>query len=200
MAVTTDVPAELAEALRRLSIDLHGPLAEIPVPAFVLDKGGYVRWLNASALDMFGDRRGEHYTCVVPREDRRAVGDQFARKVSGTARSTAYEATVVTRDGSRFVADLDTVRIEDHGRVVGVFGVCELEDPAVDPPRGDIRLTPRQLEVLRLLAGGWSTEQVAQRLHLSTETVRNHVRNVLKALNAHSRLEAVARARTLGVL
>jgi DNA-binding NarL/FixJ family response regulator len=46
--------------------------------------------------------------------------------------------------------------------------------------------------VLRLLQRGRSTEQIAAELHLSTETVRNHVRQLLKALGVRSRLEAVA--------
>jgi DNA-binding NarL/FixJ family response regulator len=49
--------------------------------------------------------------------------------------------------------------------------------------------------VLRLLEHGRSTRQIAQQLHLSPETVRNHVRAVLRALGVHSRLEAVALAR-----
>jgi DNA-binding NarL/FixJ family response regulator len=62
-----------------------------------------------------------------------------------------------------------------------------------DPPRPPHpHLTPRQAEVLRLLEFGRSTEQIAHELHLSTETVRNHIRHILRALNAHSRLEAVA--------
>jgi len=45
---------------------------------------------------------------------------------------------------------------------------------------------------LRLLERGHSTDQIAAELYLSTETVRNHIRGVLRALGAHSRLEAVA--------
>jgi DNA-binding NarL/FixJ family response regulator len=48
---------------------------------------------------------------------------------------------------------------------------------------------------LRLLEHGYSTDQIADRLHLSPETVRNHIRAVLRALDVHSRLEAVAVAR-----
>ncbi|MEN3310901.1 MAG: hypothetical protein V7645_230, partial [Actinomycetota bacterium] len=61
-------------------------------------------------------------------------------------------------------------------------------------------LTPRQKQVLHLLARGGSTEQIAAELHLSTETVRNHVRHVLKGLGAHSRLEAVVVARRQGLI
>ena len=56
-------------------------------------------------------------------------------------------------------------------------------------------LTPRQAEVLRLLEHGRSTDQIAEELHLSRETVRNHIRHILQALGVHSRLEAVALAR-----
>jgi LuxR family maltose regulon positive regulatory protein len=63
-----------------------------------------------------------------------------------------------------------------------------------------VRLTPRQQEVLQLLGQGASTEDIASMLHVSRETVRNHVRHVLRELGAHSRLEAVARAHELGLL
>ena len=46
--------------------------------------------------------------------------------------------------------------------------------------------------MLRLLQRGASTEQIARELHLSTQTVRNHIRHLLSALGVHTRLEAVA--------
>ena len=55
-------------------------------------------------------------------------------------------------------------------------------------------LTRRELEVLRLMAGGANTRAVATTLHVSTATVRNHVQNMLAKLGVHSRLEAVAYA------
>lgn len=53
-------------------------------------------------------------------------------------------------------------------------------------------LTRRELEVLELLAEGMSNPEIAGRLHISINTVRNHVQNLLTKLGAHSRLEAVA--------
>jgi DNA-binding NarL/FixJ family response regulator len=61
-------------------------------------------------------------------------------------------------------------------------------------------LTPRQAEVLRYLAHGSSTDQIASELRLSKETVRNHIRALLKKLGAHTRLEAVAKARAAGLV
>jgi DNA-binding NarL/FixJ family response regulator len=61
-------------------------------------------------------------------------------------------------------------------------------------------LTPRQRQVLELLAKGRSTDQIASELHLATETVRNHIRHLLRRLGAHSRLEAVVIARRQGLI
>jgi DNA-binding CsgD family transcriptional regulator len=75
--------------------------------------------------------------------------------------------------------------------VAGVFGqVSELVEQPHEHP--DLPLTPRQAEVLELLERGRSTTQIGEELHLTIETVRNHIRHVLKATGAHSRLEAVA--------
>ncbi|MGF1473714.1 MAG: LuxR C-terminal-related transcriptional regulator [Rubrobacteraceae bacterium] len=61
-------------------------------------------------------------------------------------------------------------------------------------------LTARQFEVLNHLAEGKSVKEIKAELHLSEATVRNHVRSVLQALGAHSQLEALARARELGIV
>jgi DNA-binding NarL/FixJ family response regulator len=61
-------------------------------------------------------------------------------------------------------------------------------------------LTARQLEVLGLLAEGKGVAEIRKELYLSEATVRNHVRALLQALSAHSQLEAVARARKVGLL
>jgi DNA-binding NarL/FixJ family response regulator len=78
--------------------------------------------------------------------------------------------------------------------VVGVFGLLTSR-PEEDTSAPPAHLTPRQAEVLRLLELGRSTKQIAQELHLSTETVKNHVRHLLRALGVNTRLEAVAAVR-----
>lgn len=66
--------------------------------------------------------------------------------------------------------------------------------------RGIPALTPRQLEVLRLLSEGKSVKEIGLELYLSEATVRNHVRSLLQALGAHSQLEVLAKAREMGIL
>ena len=63
-----------------------------------------------------------------------------------------------------------------------------------DGANGAGALTRRELEVLRLLASGANTKAAAERLHVSTATIRNHVQNIFGKLDVHSRLEAVAHA------
>ena len=55
-------------------------------------------------------------------------------------------------------------------------------------------LTRREVEILRLLATGGRTGDIAERLHVSRATVKNHVQSILVKLGVHSRLEAVAYA------
>lgn len=55
-------------------------------------------------------------------------------------------------------------------------------------------LTPRETEVLEVLARGWSTQRIADSLYISAVTVRNHVQSILRKLDVHSKVEAVALA------
>ncbi|TMK19984.1 MAG: response regulator transcription factor, partial [Actinobacteria bacterium] len=68
-------------------------------------------------------------------------------------------------------------------------------------PRGlGADLTPRESEVLKMLAEGVSNQKIAEKLVVSMHTVRNHVQNVITKLGAHSKLEAVATAMREGLL
>jgi DNA-binding NarL/FixJ family response regulator len=62
------------------------------------------------------------------------------------------------------------------------------------------RLTPREREVLELVAEGVPNKTIAARLSVRLNTVRNHVQNVLNKLGAHSKLEAVAIATRAGLI
>jgi DNA-binding NarL/FixJ family response regulator len=61
-------------------------------------------------------------------------------------------------------------------------------------------LTPREREVLELLAGGASGEEISESLHIAPLTVRTHIRNLMSKLGVHSRLEAVSFALRNGLI
>ena len=75
----------------------------------------------------------------------------------------------------------------DHGEVHQAPGVTST-------------LSQRELEVLRLMALGWDTPRIAARLAISRHTVRNHIRNLRNKLGASTKLDAVLRGISLGIL
>lgn len=174
--------------------DVERALESVGVPSYVLDSTGVVRWINAAAERLVGDVRGRHFTSVVAPEDSRRARELFSRKVLGTSPATEATGVLVSTAGRRVAVEISAVPLMSGERVVGVFGLFEGrrdDTPRVPHPH----LTPRQIEVLRLLEQGRSTKQIAAELHLSTETVRNHIRHIFRALGVNSRLEAVAAAR-----
>jgi DNA-binding NarL/FixJ family response regulator len=56
------------------------------------------------------------------------------------------------------------------------------------------KLTPREVEVLRLLAGGRTNQQIAKELLISTSTVKNHIQRILTKLGASDRTQAAVMA------
>jgi DNA-binding NarL/FixJ family response regulator len=62
------------------------------------------------------------------------------------------------------------------------------------------KLTPREHEVLELMARGLDNREIAERLHVEYTTSRTHVRSLISKLGAHSKLHAVARAGDLGLI
>jgi len=73
-------------------------------------------------------------------------------------------------------------------------GQCMMVQPLLDP------LSEREREVLRLMVGGNSNQEIAQALVLSINTVKRHVSNIFSKLGVHTRIQAVTRARVLGLL
>ena len=69
--------------------------------------------------------------------------------------------------------------------------------PAIEDRKG---LTPRQIEILRLISTGLNNQAIAERLFISEHTVHRHVANLLTKLNVSSRSAAVAQAGHLGLL
>jgi PAS domain S-box-containing protein len=76
------------------------------------------------------------------------------------------------------------------------------QHPVVDAPVAFVgpgatpatQLTSREIQILRLLADGASTQAIADSLFISVTTTRNHVQNILRKLDVHSKLEAVSLA------
>jgi PAS domain S-box-containing protein len=182
------------DALRAMGADVEAALEGVNVPTYVIDRMGVVRWMNEASRKLVGDQVGQQFTSVVAPEETRRARELFARKVLGNTDVTDAQIAVVDTAGRHLAVEISSVPLRRGEHVIGVFGQVSdvLEEPQ---PHPKLHLTPRQAEVLRLLERGRSTTQIAEELHLSRETVRNHVKHLLRALGASSRLEAVAVAR-----
>ena len=91
---------------------------------------------------------------------------------------------------------LDTIRL--------VFAGHKYIDPEIAGQiaehSGEESLTPRELQILALIAGGKANKWIAQELAISEDTVKGHVSNILAKLNANDRTHAVTLAIRRGAL
>ncbi|WP_372729575.1 response regulator [Nocardioides sp.] len=92
------------------------------------------------------------------------------------------QAVRVVADGQSLISPSMAVKLIDEFK--------QMSRPEQNHVPG-LRLTDRELEVLRLVARGMNNREIARQLFISENTVKNHVRNILEKLQLHSRMEAV---------
>jgi PAS domain S-box-containing protein len=73
--------------------------------------------------------------------------------------------------------------------------ICSAPTPGIN-----VRLTRRELDVLKSLAKGHTTRTIANQLNISSATAKNHIKHILAKFGAHTRLEAIRRAETAGLV
>ncbi len=177
------------------SVDVEAAFEHLPVPTYVVDRGGVFTWLNRAAVGLIGDAAGRRITCVVAPEHLHRARRELARKLIGETAASSYPLTVVAPDGRRVDVEIASVPISDSSGTVGVLGFAQIrETNGHARPRSAPPLTPRQHEVLCLLADGLTTQEIAAGLGVAEETARNHIRALLRQLGVHTRLEAVVEA------
>jgi len=118
----------------------------------------------------------------------------------GRSEAAADEASQAIEDLTALGASLEVTRA--RAVLAAAMATPEAAAPAVAAPAADSRrvLTPRELEILRLISTGLNNQAIAERLFISEHTVHRHVANTLTKLNVSSRSAAVAHAGRLGLL
>jgi DNA-binding CsgD family transcriptional regulator len=183
------------------SADIAGALEELPLPSFVLDRDGVIRWQNEAAQVERGDLAGHHWGEVVP-GTRSGEVDDVLRQILCSGEPAELSIDLPDSTGRPSPREVSAAPLRDGDSVVGVFGVAARSGPRVShsPAPADLGLTERELGVLRLLAEGKSTTQIAAELVISKTTVRNHVAHILAKLDAHTRVQAVIIASRAGLV
>jgi DNA-binding NarL/FixJ family response regulator len=92
------------------------------------------------------------------------------------------QAIRVVADGQSLISPSMAIKLLDEFKQMSRSDRQQVPSP---------RLTERELEVLKLVAQGLNNREIAKRLFISENTVKNHVRNILEKLQLHSRMEAV---------
>lgn len=182
-------------ALAALAVEQNSPEQAVEALAPVIDSSApalYERWarveallLDATARDRLGDRRAaeESLEAALELAEPEGLMLPFMLRPSRELlerhpRHRAAHATLIS-------AILDTLAGRAHGR------------PAT-PLRDE--LSDAELRVVRYLPSNLTASEIASELVVSANTVRTHMHHIYAKLGAHSRSEAVARARELGLV
>jgi len=157
-------------------------------------------------VDLFGNlfcNRHCALACMVERREPTRHFEMDVRAESGAMIPTGF--SIVVLPGARagqytmihFMEKVDRQQ-EVSALIHHIFTdphTQPLSPPPVEPASTPAaQLTSREIEVLRLLADGTSTQDIAASLFISIPTARNHVQNILRKLDVHSKLEAVSLA------
>ena len=97
----------------------------------------------------------------------------------------------------------DPILVEYTQRLVNALGPVALDSPATvssETPWQVESLTGKEMQVLKLLAEGYSNSAISEKLFVSDSTVRTHLRNINMKLNAGNRTQAVVLARRYGLI
>jgi len=126
-------------------------------------------------------------------------GDAERAAAAWRAHGCPYEAARTLADAGDEAALVELERLGARPLAAHLRRSLGLRGPR-DATRGNpAGLTPRELEVLALVADGMQNRQIAERLVLSTRTVDHHVSSVLRKLGAKTRVEAASRFREISV-
>lgn len=183
-----------------------GLVDSLVVPASLHDVEGRFVHMNVAAERASGSSNaqllGRHFTELLAPGARENVEAQFRRAVE-CGEPTDFETVFVDARGNLRGVRAQHLPLRYGDEIVGVLILAfDVRRPpstliVLEPPP---QLTPRQREVLELIAAGLSTSEIASKLTVSPETVRNHLRSVFSELNVHTRLEAIVAAQRLGLL
>jgi PAS domain S-box-containing protein len=127
------------------------------------------------------DRLWQHFL-----EEGRVNGTFPVKRTDGKVRPVVYVATANVVPGLHMA--------------VFAKGMNGAEQGPARPPSRASRLTPRETEILQLIADGMTDREIAARLVLSPATARTHARNLIGKLGAHTRAQAVAIGIRRGVI
>ena len=180
----------------------HIVVDRLTSPAFIMGRNGTIAFWNQAAEQAFGFRATE----AEGRPLDALVGGEtacYAAISEATKRGSASFATEFrTKMGHGLPLAVTVDAVSDHGTTDPEYFLLTARASA---PRAGARqeldsLTQRQREVLELIAEGWSTRHIAQKLKLSVKTVETHRAHLMQRLKVDSVAKLVRYAVAVGLV
>jgi PAS domain S-box-containing protein len=192
--------------------------------AFAVDTSGRISAWNNAAAELFGLSEAEVINvqchkifqcwddngpvcselCVIERAavDNRVRTNFDLRIQTRSGKLWCNFSTLIASDptsGARYAIHI--VRpVEIRKRLEQALTEFVRTQPRNDHNQINAHLTSREVEVLKSLAQGQSTRKIANQLNISSATVNNHIKHILTKFDAHTRLEAIRHAESVGVI
>jgi DNA-binding CsgD family transcriptional regulator len=212
MATTVSTKEDLTRVLRSLGLDVHEFLAGLPDQVLVLDRKQ--RTLAEFGWETFGPRTGplHEHANLRALQGEHVSYEWDVQKLRHSLRLSTVVAplrnpasrivglVVVTRNVSSVAAgsSRDAGPARQHARQLLVLeqGVRELTEviESYRKPEVGYQLSAREQDVLHLLREGYRPRSIAEILHLSPQTVRNHLKAIFRKTGTHSQEELITMA------
>jgi DNA-binding NarL/FixJ family response regulator len=126
---------------------------------------------------------------------------EYARAIEAGAAGVLHKSADVDAilDATRRLSDGETLLSEDE--LVALLRLAgQNREEEVEARASIEQITPREREVLQMLAEGLSNKEIAAKLHMSVDTERTHMMNILNKLGVHSRIQALVFATRHGLV
>ena len=162
--------------------------------------GSVIEILALQALALWAKGKKEQAVGTLTLALAQAEPEGYVRTFvdEGPAMAELLSATLEARQRGNFDA-VGRVPVSYLAKLIAALAREDASAPVVDE-RLPEPLSERELEVLALIASGNSNEEIAGKLFVSVTTVKTHINNLYRKLEAHSRTQAVARARDLDLI
>ncbi|HKG59943.1 MAG TPA: LuxR C-terminal-related transcriptional regulator [Pyrinomonadaceae bacterium] len=191
--------------------------------AFAVDSAGRISAWNNAAAELFGLSEAQvinvqcHKIFQCCDENGPVCSERciIEHAVVDDGLRTSFDLRIQTRSGKLW-CNLSTLIVSDSvSRVRHAIYIVRpseirkrleqalnefVRTRTVPAPPFNVRLTSREVEVLRSLAKGHGTRKIANQLNISSATVNNHVKHILTKFDVHTRLEAIRHAESVGVI
>ncbi len=194
---------ESAPGLGQPEIKYRDFLEGFGAAILALDLQGRFLFLNEQALELFGYQHdenalvGQHFTKLLTPEQAGVALELFQK--GREIRPVILEA--MRRDGRMIRVEVSGAWVRRRGRRVGALAMAWGIAAAPAPAAGKRReLTKLDMTILQLVSSGLSNREIAERVYLSTHTIKDRIEKIMRYFGVSRRAELAAKAARQGLV